>query len=139
MHPLYEQADKLTKVVIEAALKVQNHFGIGLLESIYMTCLERELTLRGHVCSHEKSVQIEYEGLVFEKDLRYDLLVDDCLMIEGKSKAGDIVLEERQQLLSYMNLLNKPLGLVMNFSCPQMLKRGIRRVILKGADSANDF
>jgi GxxExxY protein len=135
MHPLYEKADKLTKVVIEAALKVQNHFGIGLLESIYMTCLERELTLRGHVCSHEQSVQIEYEGMVFEKDLRYDLLVDDCLMIEGKSKAGDIVLEERQQVLSYMQLLSIPLGLVMNFSCPQMLKRGIRRVILKDADS----
>jgi GxxExxY protein len=139
MHPLYEQADKLTKVIIEAALKVQAHFGIGLLESIYMICLERELTLRGHVCSHEQSVQIEYEGMVFEKDLRYDLLVDDCLMIEGKSKAGDIVLEERQQLLSYMQLLNKPLGLVMNFSCPQMLKRGIRRVILKDADRVNGF
>jgi GxxExxY protein len=139
MHPLYEQADKLTKVVIEAALKVQKHFGIGLLESIYMTCLERELTLRGHVCSIEQSVKIEYEGMVFVKDLRYDLLVDNCLLIEGKSKAGDIVLEERQQLLSYMQLLNMPLGLVMNFSCPQMLKRGVRRVILKGADSANDF
>jgi len=139
MHPLYEKADKLTKVVIEAALKVQNHFGIGLLESIYMICLERELTLRGHVCSHEQIVKIEYEGMVFEKDLRYDLMVDDCLMIEGKSKFGDIVLEERQQLLTYMQLLDKPLGLVMNFSCPQMLKRGIKRVILKGADSEAGF
>ena len=96
MHPLYEQADMLAKDVINAALKVQSHFGIGLLESIYMTCLERELMLRGHVCSHEQSVKIEYEGMVFEKELRYDLLVDNCLMIEGKSKAGDIILEERQ-------------------------------------------
>ncbi len=134
MHPLYEKANMLTKDVIEAALKVQAHFGIGLLESIYMTCLAHELKLRGHRCSTEQIVRIEYEGMVFEKELRYDLLVDDCLMIEGKSKSGEIVLEERQQLLSYMQLMNIPLGLVLNFGVSQMLKHGIRRVILKGAD-----
>ena len=58
MHPLYEQADSLTQEVIDAVVKVQKHFGIGALESIYVRCLERELELSGHRTSREKGVSI---------------------------------------------------------------------------------
>ena len=77
MHPLYEQADSLTQEVIDAAVKVQKHFVIGALESIYVRCLERELELSGHRTSREKGVSITYRGMTFNENLRYDLRVDD--------------------------------------------------------------
>ena len=114
MHPLYEQADSLTQEVIDAAVKVQKHFGIGALESIYVRCLERELELSGHRTSREKGVSITSRDMTFNENLRYDLLVDDCL--------------------PYVKLSDKPLGLVINFGDQPIPTRGIKRVILKGAD-----
>ena len=134
MHPLYEQADSLTQEVIDAAVKVQKHFGIGALESIYVRCLERELELSGHRTSREKGVSITYRDLPFNENLRYDLLVDDCLLIEAKSCEKEYMDLWRMQLLTYMKLMDKPLGLVINFGNDHLPKRGVKRVILKGAD-----
>ena len=77
MHSLFQQASSLTEEVIAAAVRVQKHFGIGALESIYVRCLERELELAGHRTSREKGVSITYRGMTFNENLRYDLLVDD--------------------------------------------------------------
>lgn len=85
MNPLYEQADSRTQEVIDAAVKVQKHFGIGALESIYVRCLERELQLSGHKTRREGVVKISYRGMEFDENLRYDLLVDECLLIEAKA------------------------------------------------------
>ena len=134
MHPLYEQADSLTQEVIDAAVKVQKHFGIGALESIYVRCLERELELSGHRTSREKGVSITYRGMTFNENLRYDLLVDDCLLIEAKSCEKEYMDLWRMQLLTYMKLMDKPLGLVINFGNEHLPKRGVKRVILKDAD-----
>lgn len=134
MHKLYERAEALTDEVIAAANKVHKHFGIGVLESIYVKCLERELELAGHKTSREQAVRIEYEGKVFEENLRYDLLVDDCLLVEAKACEKENMEVWRMQLLSYMKLMDIPLGLVMNFGNNDFPRRGLKRVILKGAD-----
>ena len=134
MHKLYPQADSLTQEVVDAAVKVQKHFGIGALESIYVRCLERELQLNGHKTRREGVVKISYRGLEFDENLRYDLLVDDCLLIEAKACEHENMDIWRMQLLTYLKLMDKPLGLVINFGNEHLPKRGIKRVILKGAD-----
>ena len=134
MHPLYEQASKLTEEVVKAAVTVQKHFGIGALESIYVKCLERELQLAGHTTSREGPVKINYRDMVFDENLRYDLLVDDCLLVEAKACEKENMEVWRMQLLTYMKLMDKPLGLVMNFGNESFPRRGLKRVILKGAD-----
>ena len=138
MHPLYEKAHNLTDEVIAAAVEVHKHFGPGVLESIYVKCLEQALKSAGHTVEREKIVTISYMGASFDEKLRCDLLVDDCLIIEAKSVEPCDLQRFRMQLLSYMKLLDKPLGLVMNFGEERFGKRGIRRVILKGADEGFD-
>jgi len=84
MHPLYEKADGLSRKVIGAAIEVHRHKGPGLIESIYERCLLRELELRSIPATTQKIVRVEYKGLVFEP-LRFDLLADDCLLVELKA------------------------------------------------------
>jgi GxxExxY protein len=133
MHPNFEKANGLTYEVISAALEVHRLKGSGLLEPIYQKCLFRELELRNIPCLREQQVQIEYKGHVFEEKLRYDVLVDKCLLIEAKS-VETVLPIHIAQLLSYMKLLDVPIGLLINFHEP-LLKKGIRRLILKGSDS----
>ena len=136
LHPLFEQADSLTGEVIEAAIEVQKHFGTGLLENIYKQCLAQEMRVRGHQAETEVVVPITYKGFAFEEKLRIDCLVDHCLIVECKALDEDKVDMPRHkaQLLSYMKLMDIPLGLVINFGDYRLGKRGIARVILKGAD-----
>lgn len=136
MHPLFEQAEGLAGEVIEAAIEVQKHFGIGLLENIYKQCLAQEMRVRGHKAETEVAVPITYKGFTFDENLRIDCLVDRCLIIECKSLDEDKVDMPRHkaQLLSYMKLMDIPLGLVINFGDYRLGKRGIVCVILKGAD-----
>ena len=138
MHPLYERAHNLTDEVIAAAIAVHRHFGPGVLESIYVRCLEQALKVAGHTIEREKTVTISYMGTTFDETLRCDLLVDDCLVIEAKSVESCDLQRFRMQLLSYMKLMDKPLGLVMNFGEERFANRGIRRVILKNVDEGFD-
>ena len=85
MHPLYEKADKLSSEVIGAAIEVHRHKGPGLIESIYERCMLRELELRSIPATTQKLVRVEYKGLVFDEPLRFDVLVDDCLLLELKA------------------------------------------------------
>ena len=134
MNPLYEKADKLTKEVIDAAIRVHEHFGPGLLESIYAKCLEQELKLAGHQTKREETVWIKYRGLEFDEKLRIDLLVDDCLIVECKAVEVNNPMLFKMQTLSYMKLMNLPLGLAINFGGTTLKGKNIWRVILKGAD-----
>ena len=133
MHPLFEKADTLSHQVIGAAIEVHRHKGPGLIESIYQKCLVHELTLRGLPSLQQNLVRIEYKGLVFDESLRFDMLVDGCLLVELKvvEKIAGI---HKAQLLSYMKLLNIPIGLLINFY-EQVLKDGISRLILPGANA----
>ena len=138
MHRLYKQAQELSKVVIESALEVHKHFGEGVLESIYVKSLARELELRGHKVAEEVPCTIDYKGRIFTEKIRCDLLVDDCLIIETKSVEPCDLQRFRMQLLSYMKLLDKPLGLVINFGDSTLGGRSVKRVILKDADRPDE-
>ena len=133
MHTLFRQADALTSSVIGAAIEVHRHKGPGLIESIYEKCLLRELELRGHRTKNQLLVPIEYKGLVFEEPLRLDVIVEDCLVVENKV-TEKILPVHRAQLLSYLRLLNVPIGLIFNFRETRLKPDGIARIILEGAD-----
>jgi GxxExxY protein len=132
MHPLFEKADSLSRIAIGAAIEVHRIKGPGLLESIYEKCLLRELSLRSVTAVNQRRVQIEYKGLVFEELLRFDVLVEDCLLLELKC-VQEILPIHKAQLLSYMKLLNVPVGLIMNFHEPKLID-GVIRLILPGAN-----
>jgi len=136
VHPLFQNADKLSREVIGAAIEVHRHMGAGLIESIYERCMLRELELRSIRCVTQKVVRIEYKGAAFEEPLRFDILVDGCLLLE--LKAVEILHPfSKAQLFSYMKLLDVPLGLLINFHEP-VLKNGISRMILPGANRTED-
>src|ERR1044071_983843 len=114
MHPLYQKAAGLTETIIAAAIEVHRDKGPGLIESIYEWCMLKELGLRGLACSTQEIVRIEYKGFTRDEPLRFDVLVEKCVLVE--SKAVERILPiHKAQLLSYMRLLNGPVGLLINF------------------------
>jgi GxxExxY protein len=136
VHALYQKADRISREVIGAPIEVHRLKGPGLVESIYERCLLRELELRSIPCITQKLVQIEYKGLVFDEPLRFDILVDNCLLLE--LKAVEVLHPfSKAQLFSYMKLLDIPVGLLINFHEP-VLKNGIARMILSGANQTED-
>jgi GxxExxY protein len=132
MHPLIEKADALTHEVIGAAIEVHRDKGPGLIESIYEKCLMRELELRAIGAVNQKVVPIEYKGAVFEEPLRLDVLTEDCLLLELKA-VDNILPIHKAKLLTYMKLMNIPVGLIINFN-ELVLKNGIFRMLLPGAN-----
>ena len=84
MHPKFKKADCLSKKVIGAAIAVHKIMGPGLMESIYQKCLMRELQLLGIRCACEVKIPVHYKGAIFDEQLRMDVYVDDCLIVELK-------------------------------------------------------
>jgi GxxExxY protein len=128
-----QRANAWSQLVIGAAIEVHRIKGSGLLEEIYSKCLGRGCELRNIPFLRELRVSLEYKGLIFEQPLRLDFLVDDVLILELKSVERVLPIH-KAQLLSYMKLLNKPLGLLMNFN-EDILSKGIHRMVLKGGDA----
>ena len=135
MHPLYMAAGSLTGEVIGAAIEVHRVLGPGLLESIYEKCLLRELQLKGIPAINQERIKIEYKGLIFEETLRFDVLVQGCLLVEVKA-VENVLPVHKAILMSYMKLLDVPLGLVVNFH-ESKLTDGVSRLILPGANEPN--
>ncbi len=132
MHPLFEKASSLTERIIGAAIEVHRDKGPGLIESIYEWCLIKELELRGLACLSQKVVVVTYKGFAREEPLRLDLLVEDCVLVEAKV-AEKILPIHKAQLLSYMKLLDIPIGLLINFH-GMKLTDGVHRLILPAAN-----
>src|SRR6266567_3292980 len=132
MHPLFSKASALTETVIAAAIEVHRDKGPGLVESIYEWCLVKELGLRALASVSRKSVVIKYKGFSREEPLRFDVLVEDCLLVEAKA-VEKILPIHKAQLLSYMKLLDVPVGLLINFHAMRVTER-IRRLSLPGAN-----
>ena len=121
MHALYQKADRISHDVIGAAIEVHRQMGSGLIESIYERCMLRELELRSIPSITQQLVRIEYKGLVFDEPLRFDIMVDNCLLLE--LKAVEVLHPfSKAQLFSYINF-HEP-----------VLKNGISRMILPGAN-----
>jgi GxxExxY protein len=129
-----QRANAWSHLLIGAAIEVHRIKGPGLIEEIYNKCLGRECELRNIPFVKELRVFLEYKGLVFEQPLRLDILVDDVLIVELKA-VDKVQPMHKAQLLSYMKLLNKPVGLLINFH-ELVLKNGIYRMVLKTSDSA---
>ncbi len=135
MHARYQRADRLSADVIGAAIEVHRALGPGLLESIYERCLLHELALRKHAAVSRKRVRVTYKDLSFEEVLRFDVLVDDCLLVEVKA-VERVLPVHKAQLMTYMKLLEVPVGLLLNFHEP-ILKDGMSRLVLPGANAAS--
>jgi len=132
MHRLFAKASELTHEVIGSAIEVHKDKGPGLLESIYEWCLSKELELRGFAYQSQSRFTIRYKQFQREEELRYDLLVNDCLLVEVK--AGETTKPiHKAQLLSYMKLLDVPLGLIINFN-EIKLADGVSRLMLPGVN-----
>jgi len=114
MHPLYQKAAGLTETIIAAAIEVHRNKGPGLIESIYEWCMLKELGLRSLACVSQKVVVIEFKGFTREEPLRFDVLVEGCVLLEAKA-VEKILPIHKAQLLSYMKLLDVPIGLLINF------------------------
>ena len=132
MHPLFSKADGLTETIIGAAIEVHRDKGPGLIESIYEWCLQRELDLKKLKFTGQQVVEIKYRGFVREDPLRFDLLVEGCVLVEAKA-VEKILPIHQAQLLSYMKLLDVPVGLLINFNTAK-LTEGVSRLILPGAN-----
>ena len=132
MHPLYQKASSLTAEVIGAAIEVHRDKGPGLIESIYEWCLTKELDLRNLSYVNQKPVEITYKGFIKKEDLRLDILVEDCLLVEAKAVAKILPIH-KAQLLSYMKLMDIPVGLLINFNELKVVD-GIHRMILPVAN-----
>jgi len=132
MHPLFGKASELTENIIGAAIEVHRDKGPGLIESIYEWCLTKELELRGLSFTSQKIVVIDYKGFTREEPLRFDVLVEGCVFVEAKA-VERILPIHKAQLLSYMKLLNVPIGLLINFHQTK-LTDGLSRLILPGAN-----
>ena len=132
MHPLFEKASALTEKIIAAAIEVHRDKGPGLIESIYEWCLLKELGLRNLEYVSQKFVPIEYKGFTREEPLRFDVLIEGCVLVEAKA-VENILAIHKAQLLSYMKLLNIPVGLLINFH-ERKVTDGVSRLILPGAN-----
>ena len=133
MHRLFTQASEITREVIGSAIEVHRDKGPGLLESIYEWCLTMELGLRGYQVKSQESVVVHWKQFRKENPLRFDLLINDCLLVE--LKAVDAVKPiHKAQLLSYMKLVDITVGLIINFN-ERKLSDGVSRLFLPGANT----
>ena len=116
----------LTGKVIGAAIEVHKTLGPGLLESAYEECLCRELQLSKFSYERQKSLPVEYKGVMLDCGYRLDLVVEGKLIVELKS-CDTLQPIHEAQLLTYLKLTNIKVGLLINFNVP-VLKDGIKRM-----------
>ena len=122
--------DELSHKVIGAAIEVHRMIGPGLLEAVYVECLESELSDQGIRVQREVIVPIRYKGKELAKPLRLDLLVDNCLIVEAKS-VDTLLPVHSAQILTYLRMTDLKLGLLLNFNV-EVMRQGIKRIV-------NDF
>ena len=118
-----QRINKLTYEIIGAAIEVQKELGPGLLESVYEVCMIQELKLRGLEVSSQGFVPIIYKGVRLETELKYDILVEDCIVVELKAVLKMIPIHEAQAM-TYARLLEVPKSILINFTCVNIFKEG---------------
>jgi len=129
--------DDLTYKIIGAAIEVHKAIGPGQLESVYHRCMEIELNLRDIMFQTEKDVDLVYKGTTVNTELRCDLLVEDAIVVELKA-VQEILPVHKAQILSYMNLLEKPKGILINFNVSNIYNEGQQTFVNKIFERLND-
>ena len=122
-----QEYNELSKQIIGAAIEVHKELGPGLLESVYETCLISELIEKGLHVDKQVQIPVIYKGKELSKDYFIDILVEDEIVVEVKSLETILPVHEAQ-LLSYLRLADKKLGLLINFNVT-LLKEGVRRKV----------
>ncbi len=115
--------DQLTYKIIGCAIEVHKELGPGLLESIYEKCLIHELKLNGFEVKNQMSIPLFYRGVDMNCNLRFDVMVNDLVVLELKSVVIMHPIFEAV-LLTYMKLLRKPKGILINFNCKNLFHEG---------------
>ena len=123
----YLKINDTSGVIVDAAFKVHSLLGPGLLESAYEACLKHELLKRGLKVASQILLPVEYDGVAIDAGYRIDLLVEDTVVIELKAVEKIVPIHEAQ-LLTYLKLSGKKLGLLLNFNVLHM-KDGIKRIV----------
>jgi len=113
--------------VVSCAIEVHKYLGPGLLESIYEECFIEELRLNGIPVRSQEKIPLVYKGILLKTELKLDVLVNECIIVELKA-VDEINPLYKAQLLTYLKLAGLPKGLLINFNV-YMLKEGIRRVV----------
>jgi GxxExxY protein len=117
--------NEIVYAIIGAAIEVHKELGPGLLESIYEKCIIHVLRQKGMIVSSQQKIPLMFQGIELDCDLRFDLLVENEIIVE--IKAIDILLPVHQaQLLTYLKLLDKAKGILINFNCTNIFKEGQR-------------
>jgi GxxExxY protein len=121
------EENEISGDIIDAAYKIHTQLGPGLLESVYEAVLAHDLVARGHQVGRQVPIAVRYDDLVFDVGFRADLLVDGLVIVELKS-VEHVLPVHKKQVLTYIRLANKRLGLLLNFGANR-IKDGITRVV----------
>ena len=122
-----DNTDSLTYKIIGCAMEVYKQLGPGLLESVYEQALVHELKLNDIPVDSQVEVKVNYKGINITDNLRLDLLVDDSVIVELKS-VEELKPIHHKQLLTYLRLMNKKVGLLINFNTDDLMD-GIKRIV----------
>jgi iron complex transport system substrate-binding protein len=121
------EIDEITGAIVDSAVKLHSCLGPGLLESVYEKLFTADLIRRGLIAERQKAVSFEFDGIKFEEGLKVDLLVNNIVVVEIKSLERLLPVHTRQ-VLTYLRVLELPVGLLINFGAPT-LKQGLQRIV----------
>jgi GxxExxY protein len=127
--------DEIPGEIVDVSIKIHQDLGPGLLESVYEAILAKVLARRGLKVERQIPVCFEYDGMSFDDGFRVDLLVEGCVVVELKS-VEKVAPVHSKQLLTYLRLMNLPVGLLINFGAAT-LKEGLHRIVNKLDSSAS--
>jgi len=122
-----EYLNKLSGIILDCSIEVHRNLGPGLLESVYEVCLCKELSLKGIKFQRQVLLPVNYKGEKLDADYRIDILVEDEIIIELKSVEQMNPVYDAQ-LLTYLKLADKKLGLLINFNVPRLID-GFKRML----------
>ena len=122
-----KEIDDITGEIVDAAMKVHQGLGPGLLESVYESVLARAIEKRGLKVVRQKPISFVYDDMHFDEGFRVDLLVDERVVVELKS-VEKLAPVHSKQLLTYLRLMNLSVGLLINFGAAT-LKEGLHRIV----------
>lgn len=123
-----EQEDLIAKAIVDSSLTLHRQLGPGLLESVYGLCLFHELSKRSIPVERQVGFPIQYGDMKIGSGLRVDLLVDNLVIVEIKA-VEKLAPVHQAQLLTYLKLTERKLGLLINFNVP-LIKDGIKRMVM---------
>jgi GxxExxY protein len=119
--------EDITKRIINSAMRVHTALGAGMLESTYQTCLHYEFSVDGLHFAHQVRLPVVYRGIQLDAGYRIDFIVENCVIVEIKA-VEQLLPVHTAQLLSYLKLSGRSVGLLINFNVPH-LRHGIKRIV----------